>query len=84
MFIEGLAQTNAKTEDVKPIEIFDKRGYEFVGKRDLKGVKLHMRIILIVDEGDVLIVVSSAPEKDPMSMDSIAKVWKSIAVLKRA
>jgi hypothetical protein len=83
-FIEGLARTRAKTEDVKPIAIFEKNGYEFTGKRELNGTNLHMRIILIVDDGDVLIVVSSAPERDPMSADSIAKVWKSVAVLKKA
>jgi hypothetical protein len=83
-FIEGLSRTNAKAEEVTPIEIFGRSGFEFVGRRQLSDVNLRMRIVLIVDDGDVLILVSSAPDKDPMSAKSISDVWRSIKILKRA
>ena len=81
--MEGLSQVNAKTEDVKPIEIFGRNGFEFTGKREVDGVKLWMRIILIVDEGDVLIIVASAPGRDPMTAESISTIWNSISVSKK-
>jgi hypothetical protein len=83
-FMEGLSQTNTNAEEIKPVEIFGKAGYELVGKRPLNGVLLHFRIVLLVDEGDVLIVVSSAPGREPMSAATISSVWKSIRVIKNA
>ena len=75
-----LAKTNAKTEDVRPVEIAGKTGFEFLGKRDRDGVEYRMRIVLLVDAGDVLILMSSAPGKDPMSIPAVASVWASITL----
>jgi len=83
-FIEGLSQANAKTDDVKPIKIFGLAGYEFIGGREINAVNFHMRIVLLVDEGDVLIIVSSSPGRDPMSAASISIVWESIVLIKNA
>jgi hypothetical protein len=80
-FIEGLADVDVKTEDVKPIDIFGKSGFEFVGKREVAGGTLRIRIILLIDDQEVLIVVSSAPRIDPMSSKSISTVWKTIEIL---
>ena len=76
-YFEQLAKTNARTEDVRPVEIAGKTGFEFLGKRDREGIEYRMRIVLIVDAGDVLILMSSAQGMDPMSAPSIAAVWKS-------
>jgi hypothetical protein len=79
-YFEQLAKTTVKTEDVIFTAIAGKGGSEFRGKRTVGGVEYRMRILLIVDAGDVLILMSSAQEKNPMDVASIAAVWNSISI----
>jgi hypothetical protein len=79
-YFEQLAKTNVKTEDVISTEVAGKNGFEFRGKRAVSEIEYRMRILLIVDAGDVLILMSSAPGKNPMDVPSIAAIWKSISI----
>lgn len=79
-FIKGLSKVNAKTEDVKPVRAFGKDGYQFAGTRDIDGTPVRFRIILIVDGGDVLGLVTSSVGEDPLKRRSIEAVWKSVKV----
>ncbi len=83
-FIQGLADTDIKTEDIKAGVFFGKNGYELVSKRETNGISLHLRIVLIIDESDILIVMSGSRDIDPMSVPTISAVWKSVRVLKSA
>jgi hypothetical protein len=83
LFVGGLVNGKTQVSDIRPITIFDRKGFEFIGQRDLAGTVHHMRLVLLVDDGDVIVLISGAREKNPMSVPLIARIWESVSLLKR-
>jgi hypothetical protein len=79
-FIKGLSNVNAKTEDVKPIRVFEKDGYQFAGKREMDGVSVWFRLFLFIEQGEVIAIVTSSVNHDPLQKPGIEAVWKSVKI----
>ncbi len=80
-YFAQLSKTFVRTEDIQAVTIAGKPAFEYFGKRETGNVEYRMRVVLVVDAGDVLILISNAFGKDPMSVPSIISIWRSITFL---
>lgn len=78
-FFEQLSRNHVRTGEIRKTEVGGKSGYEFMGSHALDGATYRIRIVLIVDAGDILVVTSGAIDRDPMSVPSIAAIWESLS-----
>lgn len=79
-FFEQLSKNFVRTEDIRTVTIAGKPGFEYFGKRTVGDIEYRMPTVLIVDAGDVLVLISNAFEKDPMSVPSIVSIWNLISI----
>lgn len=79
-FIKGLSKSAVKTEDVKQVRVFNHDGYEFVGTRTIDDTRIKLRIVLIKISSDVIFVITSSVDEDPLQRPEISAVWKSVVI----